>query len=92
MLILSRFTGAARELTEAVLVNPYSTEEFADSIKGAIEMPAEEKRRMTRMREIVGRNNIFFWAASIITELTSVQSIQPSESKAGSTEQTAGGG
>ena len=45
VLILSRFTGAARELTQAVLVNPYSTEEFADSIKLAAEMPAEEKRR-----------------------------------------------
>ncbi len=78
ILLLSRFTGAARELTDAVQINPYAIEEFADSIKEAIEMPAEEKRRrMTRMREIVGRNNVYFWAASIITELTAVQSTQP---------------
>ncbi|MDP1991294.1 MAG: trehalose-6-phosphate synthase [Syntrophales bacterium] len=78
ILLLSRFTGAFRELTDAVPINPYAIEEFADSIKLAIEMPVEEKRRrMTRMREIVGRNNVYFWAASIITELTAVQSIQP---------------
>lgn len=92
ILLLSRFTGASRELTDAVQINPYAIEEFADNIQGAIEMPAEEKRRrMTRMREIVGRNNVYFWAASIITELTAVQNIQPLQSKAGSTEQTAGG-
>ena len=77
ILLLSRFTGASRELTDAVPINPYAIEEFADSIKGAIEMPAEEKRRrMTRMREIVGRNNVYFWAASIITELTAVHNTQ----------------
>jgi trehalose 6-phosphate synthase len=51
MLTLSKFTGAARELTDAVLINPYATEEFADAIKFAVEMPAEEKRRrMVSMR------------------------------------------
>ena len=93
ILLLSRFTGAFRELTDAIPINPYAIEEFADSIKGAIEMPAEEKRRrMTRMREIVGRNNVYFWAASIITELTAVQSAQPPQGDAGSTKQPAGGG
>ena len=78
ILLLSRFTGASRELTDAVQINPYAIEEFAESIKAAIEMPAREKRRrMRRMREIVGRNNVFFWAASIITELTAVQNVQP---------------
>ena len=78
ILLLSRFTGAARELTDAVPINPYAIEEFAESIRGAIEMPAEEKwRRMARMREIVSKNNIYFWAANIITELTAVQNSQP---------------
>jgi len=77
ILLLSRFAGASRELTDAVPINPYAIEEFADSIRGAIEMPAEEKRRrMIRMREIVGRNNVYFWAASIITELTAVKNKQ----------------
>ena len=44
-LILSRFTGAARELTDAILVNPYSIEKFADAVKLAIEMPIEEKEK-----------------------------------------------
>ena len=77
ILLLSRFTGAARELTDAVPINPYAIEEFADSIKEAIELPAEEKRlRMMRMREIVGKNNVFFWAANIITDLTELKNTQ----------------
>lgn len=75
-LILSRFTGAARELVDSVLVNPYSIEEFADSIKTAIEMPQDEReRRMRNMRKIVEENNIYRWAANIITELTALKKI-----------------
>jgi trehalose 6-phosphate synthase len=74
MLILSRFTGASRELTDAVLINPYSIEEFADSIRYAIEMPPDEKRRrMERMRDVIVENNVYRWAASIITELASLK-------------------
>ncbi|MFH1709630.1 MAG: trehalose-6-phosphate synthase [bacterium] len=74
VLILSQFTGAARELTDALLINPYSIEEFADSIKAAIEMPALEKRkRMENMRRNVTENNIYRWAGNIITELTSLK-------------------
>lgn len=73
-LILSRFTGAAKELTDAILINPYSTEEFADSIKLAIEMPsAEKKRHMENMRRIIGENNVYRWAGNIINELTSLR-------------------
>ncbi len=72
-LILSRFTGAARELTDAVLINPYSVEEFADAIKRAIEMPAAEKRRrMENMHKVVAENNVYRWAANIVTELTAM--------------------
>ncbi|MBM3253579.1 MAG: trehalose-6-phosphate synthase, partial [Candidatus Omnitrophica bacterium] len=74
VLILSKFTGAARELTEAVLINPYSIEEFADSIKFAIEMPLEEKRkRMENMRSVITNNNVYRWAGNIITELVSLK-------------------
>jgi trehalose 6-phosphate synthase len=73
-LILSKFTGAARELTDAVLINPYSIEEFSDAIKFAIEMPAEEKkRRMENMRKIVAENNVYRWAGNIIAELTALK-------------------
>lgn len=70
VLILSRFTGAARELTDAVLVNPYAPDEMADAIKLALEMPQEERqKRMRKMREIVQENNVYKWAADIISEL-----------------------
>lgn len=73
-LILSKFTGASRELTDAILVNPYSTEEFADSIKMTIQMPKEEKRRrMENMRKVIAENNIYRWAGNIITELTALK-------------------
>lgn len=71
MLVLSRFTGAASELSDAVQVNPYAIEEFAESMRLALEMPEEERaRRMARMRRLVSSNNVFGWAASIISELT----------------------
>jgi len=73
-LILSRFTGAARELKDAIQINPYSTEEFADAIKLAIDMPVtEKKKRMEKMRNIVRENNIYRWAGNIITELTALR-------------------
>lgn len=60
ILILSRFTGAARELTDAIQINPYSIEEFSDAIKSAIEMPQDEKRkRMENMRNIIKENNVY---------------------------------
>jgi trehalose-6-phosphate synthase len=73
-LILSRFTGAARELADAVQINPYSIEEFADAIKFSLEMPeTEKKKRMENMRKIVRENNIYKWAGDIITELVSLK-------------------
>ena len=70
VLILSPFTGAARELTEALLVNPYATDNFAEAIKTALEVPRDERqKRMRKMREVVRENNIYKWAADIISEL-----------------------
>jgi len=70
VLILSRFAGAARELTDAILINPYAIDHVADAIKEALEMPMEERqKRMRKMREIVKENNIYKWAADIISEL-----------------------
>jgi trehalose 6-phosphate synthase len=70
VLILSPFTGAARELTDAVLANPYAIDHFADAIRSAVEMPkAERRRRMQKMRQVVRENNIYKWAADIISEL-----------------------
>ncbi len=70
MLILSQFTGAARELTDAVLVNPYDREQFSEGIFAGLNMPDEERiKRIKKMREIVQDNNIFRWAGKIISEL-----------------------
>lgn len=74
VLILSQFTGASRELTDAIQFNPYAIEEFAEAIKTSIEMPADEKRkRMENMRKIISENNIYRWAGNIVTELTSLK-------------------
>ncbi|MCK4721937.1 MAG: trehalose-6-phosphate synthase, partial [Dehalococcoidia bacterium] len=73
VLILSRFTGAARELTEALLLNPYAIDDFAETIREAIEMPKRERQaRMRKLRETVEQNNIYQWAGNIISELAAL--------------------
>ena len=70
VLILSPFTGAAHELTDALIVNPYATEHFADAILEAVEMPYEKRRtRMIRMRSTVREDNIYKWAALLLVDL-----------------------
>ncbi len=70
VLILSPFTGASRELNDALIVNPYDTDQLADAIHTALEMDASERRaRMRRMRSSVRYNNVFRWAGSLIGEL-----------------------
>jgi trehalose 6-phosphate synthase len=71
VLILSRFTGASRELREAILVNPYDEDEVAEAIRSAIEMTPEERRsRMARMRQLVREHNIYRWAGLLLSELS----------------------
>ena len=70
VLILSRFTGAARELRDALLVNPYDIEDTAAAVRQAVEMPQDEQReRMARMRAQVREHNIYRWAALLLAEL-----------------------
>ena len=62
VLLLSQYTGAARELTDAVLINPYDTDQLADAMLQSFHMPEKERRhRMARMRAQVEKNNIFVW-------------------------------
>jgi trehalose 6-phosphate synthase len=69
-LILSKFTGSSRELEQAILVNPIATEQFADAIKQAIEMPPDQQtERMRRMRNSVKENNVYRWAGKIVNEM-----------------------
>ncbi|MHB1025609.1 MAG: alpha,alpha-trehalose-phosphate synthase (UDP-forming), partial [Desulfobacteria bacterium] len=70
VLILSQFTGASRELKDAVIVNPYDIEQMADAICLSLRMPpAERCARMGRMRANVREHNIYRWAGELIAEL-----------------------
>ncbi|MBI5618267.1 MAG: trehalose-6-phosphate synthase [Gammaproteobacteria bacterium] len=74
VLILSEFAGAARELPEALIINPYDVEQFADALATAMDMePAERRARMERMRRSVDENNIYRWAAAFLTELAATR-------------------
>jgi trehalose-6-phosphate synthase len=70
MLILSRFTGSSRELTDALLIHPYDIDGIAEAIRRAIEMEDGEKAvRMKKMRETVRNNNVYRWAGKIIHDM-----------------------
>lgn len=70
VLVLSEFAGAARDLPESIIINPYDTEAFAEAIRSAIEMdPRERRQRMTRMRMRVEEFNIYRWAADFLSAL-----------------------
>jgi trehalose 6-phosphate synthase len=70
VLILSQFTGAARELRDALLVNPYDIDQTAEAIRTAIEMDPDEKQvRVHRMRRNIREHNIYQWAGNLVTEL-----------------------
>jgi len=74
VLILSRFTGASRELRDALLVNPYDTDQLAEAMKTALQMPDDERSsRMHRLREQVRDRNIFRWAADFLSELAAIR-------------------
>ena len=70
VLLLSQYTGAARELTDALLINPYDIDQLADAMLQAFHMPEKERRqRMARMRAQVEKNNIYEWGRKIFEEL-----------------------
>jgi trehalose-6-phosphate synthase len=69
VLVLSRFAGAARELAEALIVNPYHVEETADALYRAATMPAAEQReRMASLRSTVHEFNVFRWAGRMLAD------------------------
>ncbi|MFH1651573.1 MAG: trehalose-6-phosphate synthase [Chloroflexota bacterium] len=73
VLILSELTGAAVEMPEALLVNPFDTGAIARRIKEALEMPeAERRRRMQRLRATVSGNNIYRWGGTLTARLIEV--------------------
>jgi trehalose 6-phosphate synthase len=74
VLVLSRFTGAARDLTEALIVNPYDPREAADALAAALRMPLDEQReRMESMRRMVSEFNVYRWAGRMLIDAAEVR-------------------
>jgi trehalose 6-phosphate synthase len=69
VLVLSQFAGASRELTEALVVNPYDIEESSAALAVALEMPEDEQRaRMRAMRGLVAEYNVYRWAGRMLLD------------------------
>lgn len=69
VLVLSRFAGAAREMTEALIVNPYHVEETADALHCAAGMAsAEQRERMASLRNTIAEFNVFRWAGRMLAD------------------------
>ena len=74
VLVLSEFTGAAEELTEAVLVNPYDVDGTAEALHRALVMPEQERRRrMQALREHVTAVTAEAWAGGFLADLRSAR-------------------
>lgn len=69
VLVLSEFTGAARELTEALIVNPYDIEGSGDAMAAALSMPLQEQAdRLQSMRSLLGHYNVYRWAGKMLVD------------------------
>jgi len=74
VLVLSQFTGAAHELYEALIVNPYHIEQTADALFQALTMPDfEQKERMRSMRAIVRDFNVYRWAGKMLLDASRIR-------------------
>jgi trehalose 6-phosphate synthase len=70
VLVLSEMTGAAQELKQALLINPYHVDGFAQAIGRAIDMPASEQAsRIAQLRRLVAGRDVFLWASDILENL-----------------------
>jgi trehalose 6-phosphate synthase len=74
VLILSMFTGASRELPEALIVNPYNIDQCAEGIRTALEMPlSEQTQRMRSMRGLVSEYNVYRWAGKMLHDAARIR-------------------
>jgi trehalose 6-phosphate synthase len=74
VLVLSQFAGAAREMPEALVVNPYDADECAAALDTALDMPDREQRaRMRLMRSIVREFNVFRWAGRMLIDAAAMR-------------------
>jgi trehalose-6-phosphate synthase len=77
VLILSTFAGASRELTEAVLINPFDVNETAEAMEIAMRMGRDERRdRMSLMRRTVKENNVYRWAGRMLMDAARIRTRQ----------------
>jgi trehalose 6-phosphate synthase len=77
VLILSQFTGAAGELSEALIVNPYDTEQCAAALKRALTMPPDEQRdRMRGMRGLIQEFNVYRWAGRMLLDAARMRNLR----------------
>ena len=77
VLILSTFAGASRELTEAVLINPFDVNETAEAMEIAMRMGRDERRnRMNLMRRTVKENNVYRWAGRMLMDASRIRQRQ----------------
>jgi trehalose 6-phosphate synthase len=81
VLLLSQYTGAARQFPDAVLVNPFDADQVADAMYSACIMPADERtQRMRRMRPLLAKNTIYDWGASFFEVLAGFPACEKSAS------------
>jgi len=74
VLVLSRFAGAAEQMGEALLVNPFSREELSDGIKRALTMPLEERRRKWEsLMQVVRDTDVGVWRDDFVATLRAVE-------------------
>lgn len=74
VLILSQFTGASRELLEALIVNPYDIDQCAAALKLALEMPMiEQRNRMRSMRSFIQEFNVYRWAGRMLLDAARIR-------------------
>jgi trehalose 6-phosphate synthase len=74
VLILSQFTGASRELPEALIVNPYNIEQCAAALDFALRMPSAEQRdRMRSMRGLIQEFNVYRWAGRMLIDAARIR-------------------
>jgi len=82
VLVLSKFTGAAVELRDALIVNPYDIRGVAEAIHAGLEMSREDRQqRMQRLRRQVMEHNIYLWAASVLGDLRELRLEDAEESE-----------
>ena len=75
VLILSEFAGAAQELDDALIVNPYHTAQVSEAIHRALTMPeAEQRQRMKALRATVRSRNVYRWAATLLDDAAQMRS------------------